>query len=273
MKINRPAAAVVLFAVAGVVKLPFEERFSKELRAKGLLQTPVGMDTRESLGQMGFAASLGGLRSLVASITYLQAYSAFEDTDWGKVDSLMTVTTRLQPREVSYWDEASWHQAYNAASAYQRDDKLRAALRSKLYRDHVERGVEILQEGLRYLPNNPKLLVKLGTIYAERLPQRQPRKAAEMFLRAYKNGANNFYERRAAYELFKLSERETDLQAYEIMKRYYDQGMKMKSSTIMNNLPILEERLGIPLEQRVKAQERDDPPKKPGIHPHPTQQP
>ncbi|MCE9519978.1 MAG: hypothetical protein K8R87_10545 [Verrucomicrobia bacterium] len=267
MKLNRKAAAVILFVVAGAVKLPLEERFSNKLRASGLLQMPVGMEARESLGQMGFAASLGGLRSLVASITYLQAYSAFEDTDWGKVDSLMTVTTRLQPREVSYWDEASWHQAYNAASSYQRDDKLRAALRSKLYRDHVERGVEILQEGLRFLPDNPKLLIKLGTIYAERLQQPQPRKAAEMFLRAFQNGANNFYERRAAYELFKLNEHETDLQAYEIMKRYYDQGMKMKSSTIMHNLPILEERLGIPPEQRVKAQERDDPLKAPNVQP------
>lgn len=261
MNFKRHIAAGLLLVVAGIVKLPFEERFSEELREKGLLQTPVGMDTRESLGQMGFAASLGGLRSLVASITYLQAYTAFEDTDWGRVDSLMAVTTRLQPREVSYWDEASWHQAYNAASFYQRDDSIRAALRSKLFRDHVERGVEILREGLRFLPEHPKLLVKLGTIHADR--QQQPRKAAEAFLLAYKNGANSFIERRAAYELFKLNERETDRQSYEILKRYYDQGMKMKNTTIMNILPVLEERLGIPPEQRVKAMERDDPPRAP----------
>lgn len=265
MKYKRHIAAGLLLVVAGIAKLPFEERFTEELRAKGLLQTPVGMDARESLGQMGFAASLGGLRSLVASITYLQAYTAFEDTDWGKVDSLMTVTTRLQPREVTYWDEASWHQAYNAASSYQRDDSIRAALRSKLFRDHVERGVEILQEGLRYLPDHPKLLIKLGTIYADR--QQQSRKAAEAFLLACKHGANSFYERRAAYELFKLNEREADIRSYEILKRYYDQGMKKKGTTIMNILPVLEERLNIPLEQRVKAQERDDPKKAPNHRP------
>ncbi len=217
MKLNRKAAAVVLLAIAGVTKLPLEENFSKNLRAKGLLQAPVGLDLREGLGQMGFAASLGGLRSLVASITYLQAYAAFEDTDWGKVDSLMTVTTRLQPGEASYWDEAAWHQAYNAASSYLRDDSLRAALRSRLYRDHVQRGVEILQEALRYLPDHPKLLAKLGAIYADR--QQEPRKAADAFLNAYKHGANSFYERRAAYEMVKINERESDRQAYEILKR------------------------------------------------------
>lgn len=265
MKLNRKAAAVALLAVAGVAKLPLEERFSEELRAKGLLQSPVGTDLRESLGQMGFAASLGGLRSLVASITYLQAYSAFEDTDWGKVDSLMTVTTRLQPREASYWDEASWHQAYNAASSYMRNEKLRAALRSKLYRDHVERGVEILQEGLRFLPDHPKLLAKLGTIYADR--QQEHRKAAEAFLSAYRNGANGFYERRAAYELAKLNERDTDRRAYDILRRHYDQGMRMKGTTIMTVLPLLEERLNIPPEQRAKAQEHDEPPKAPNLRP------
>ncbi|MEI6537295.1 MAG: hypothetical protein WCN98_18275, partial [Verrucomicrobiaceae bacterium] len=115
---NRKLAAFALLAAAGMAKLPLEQRLSDDLHAKSLLEDPVGVDMRESLGQMGFAASLGGLRSLVASITYLQAYSAFEDVDWGKVDSLMTMTTRLQPREPTYWDEASWHQAWNAASHY-----------------------------------------------------------------------------------------------------------------------------------------------------------
>ena len=110
---NRKLAALAIFIAGGIAKLPLEQRLSDDLHAKALLEEPVGIDMRENLGQMGFAASLGGLRSLVASITYLQAYSAFEDVDWGKVDSLMTITTRLQPREAIYWDDAAWHQAWN----------------------------------------------------------------------------------------------------------------------------------------------------------------
>lgn len=256
MKPSRKVIAVLLLATVGVAKLPFEERFSGELGRQGLLQMPMNVDMRESLGQMGFAASLGGLRSLVASITYLQAYTAFEDTDWAKVDSLMTVTTRLQPREANYWDEASWHQAYNAASAIMRDESMRAAIRSKLFRDHVQRGVDILLEGLRFLPGHPRLLARLGSTYTER--QQDSRKAAEAFLLAYQNGAGDFYERRAAYEMVKLSDRPSWEKAYAILKRYYDAGMRMKGTTIMVDLPILEERLGIPPEQRVKPQEHDD---------------
>ena len=42
------------------------------------------------------------------------------------------------------------------------------------------------------------------------------------------------------------------VKAYEILKRYYDMGMRKKGTTIMNDLPILEERLGIPPEKRCK---------------------
>ena len=251
---KRSVAAALLLAVAGLAKLPLEERFTEDLRAKKLLETPVGIDMRESLGQAGFAASLGGLRSLVASITYLQAYSAFEDVDWGKVDSLMTLTTRLQPLEVTYWDEAAWHMAYNAASYYQRTEK-RAVMRDRLYRDYVQRGIDILNEGLKFLPGHPKLLAKLGVIYAER--QIDPAEAATTFLRAYQSGAGSFYERYAAYQLVKVNTHEADLRAYEILKRYYDLGMRKKGTTIMVDLPILENRLGIPLDRRVKAEEQD----------------
>ncbi len=67
---------------------------------------------------------MGGLRSLVASITYLEAYTAFEDVDWGQVDLLMTLTTRLRDplTTPTYWEkEASWHMAYNAAAYYEQD--------------------------------------------------------------------------------------------------------------------------------------------------------
>ncbi len=245
---KKKLTAFALFIVAGIAKLPMEQRLSDDLHAKGLLEEPVGVDMVESIGQMGLAASFGGLRSLVASITYLQAYSAFEDVDWGKVDSLMTITTRLQPREVTYWDDAAWHQAWNAASHYLRDENLRAALRQKLFNDHVERGLVIINEGLRYLPENRKLLVRLGDLYCDR--KHDPAKSAEAYLAAYAHGALRFYERKAAYELVKVNDRAAWEHAYAILKKSYDDDLDTPS--VMTNLPILEQRLDIPPEKRVK---------------------
>lgn len=257
MKQKIPVLALLI--IIGLFKLPLENRLTATLKDQKLLDQGLDLSLRESLGQMGFAASLGGLRSLIASITYLQAYTAFENIDWGTVDSLMTLTTRLQPYEATYWEDAAWHMAYNAATNYQRNTELRAAIRNKLFRDHVLRGITILREGLRYLPDNPRLLSRLGDIYHDR--ERDPRLAAECYLKAYAHGAKNYYERMGAYELVKLNDRASWEKAYAILKRYYDQGARYAS--IMRDLPDLEAKLGIPVAQRIPppAQTQSPPPK------------
>ncbi len=240
-------AGILLLLVLGLAKLPLEEKLTGILREEGIIQPAPSLSLRESIPQIGFAAALGGMRSLVASIFYLDAFVAFENVEWGKVDSLMAITTRLQPREPLYWDDASWHMAYNAASSYQYNKNLRATIRSQLFREHVQRGIDILDKGLEFLPHNARLLTRLGDIYRDRLPN--PRKAADAYLDAHAHGAKDYYERMGAYELVKLDDRASWEKAYEIMKRYYDKGIKVPS--ILRDLPILEERLQIPANQRI----------------------
>ena len=255
MKFTGKPAALVLLAVIGVAKLPLEQRLSNELHEKQLLETPVELGMRESLGQVGLAASLGGLRSLVASVCYLQAYSAFEDVQWAKVDTLMTLVTQLQPREPNYWDNHSWHMAYNAAAYYQRTEKSEV-IRQQRYNQYVQRGVDILHEGLRYLPGSLKLLRTLGTTLADR--QSNPREAAEAFLSAYQLGKSDFDERRAAYQLAKLDDHPSQERAYQILSSYYDRGMQKQGTTIMVLLPQLEEKLDIAPEKRRKPMAEDN---------------
>ncbi|MFZ4764582.1 MAG: hypothetical protein ACOYMN_06470, partial [Roseimicrobium sp.] len=180
---------VLLFIALGVAKVPLEDAMTRSLRAQRLQMQPPQVEWQENFGQM-VLASLGGLRNLVASITYLEAYTAWSNVDWGQVDNLMTLTTRLQPTEPTYWDEASWHMAYNAASYYQRAKELRYAIRHKFYRDHVARGEAILREGLQFLPNDPKLLQRLGEVYRDR--KADPRLAAQYFLEAFEHGAPSY---------------------------------------------------------------------------------
>lgn len=237
---------IILMFALGAAKIPLEDALSRSLREQHLQMPPPDLNWQENFGQM-IVSTLGGLRNLVASITYLEAYVAFENLEWGTVDSLMTLTTRLQPDEPTYWEDASWHMAYNAAANYLRNNELRSAIRNKLFRDHVQRGITILEEGLRYLPDNPQLLMRLGDIYRDRKPD--PRLAAEAYLNAYAHGAKSFYERMGAYELVKLSDRASWEKAYAILKRYYDNGARYAS--IMRDLPVLEAKLGVPAEKRI----------------------
>jgi tetratricopeptide (TPR) repeat protein len=240
---------ILILVVLGVVKVPIEQALTESLRARGLQAPPPELGWQENFGQMALS-SLGGLRNLVASISYLEAYAAWEDLDWGRVDTLMTFATRLQPTEPTYWDEGSWHMAFNAAGAYLRDKKLRYAIKHKLYNDHVQRGITILEEGLKFNPEHPLLLKSLGYIYM--IQKKDSRLAAKYFLEAHAHGAPSMYERFAAYELVKVDDRASSEKAYEILKRYYDKGAPFtKMESLLRDLRILESRLNIPVSQRI----------------------
>jgi hypothetical protein len=253
-------ALAVLF-VLGLVKLPLEEHTTHTLREHRLLSRPIDLSFRENLGQMGFAASLGGLRSLVASVTYLQAYSAFENVDWGKVDSLFQLTTRLQPGYEKYWEEGSWHMAYNAASSYLYHTKKPRAIRHQLARDHVQRGIEILEEGLKFSPHSGILWAKLGEIYARRglnslnetFETLDAQKAGDCFLLAAENGALQVYERLGAYELVKTHDVRSHRRAYEVLVRNYWENKR--TPALIHNLKVLEELLSIPSPQRIRDED------------------
>jgi len=258
---KRRLLALAVLVVFGLVKLPLENAATHSLRSSRLLSKPIDLSLRESLGQMGFAASLGGLRSLVASITYLQAFTAFENVDWAKVDSLFQLTTRLQPGYGKYWVEASWHMAYNAASSYLLDTKVRPAIRHQLARNHVQRGLDILDEGLRFSPNDPGMWVEMGNIYArrglniitEQWESMDAKKAGECYLTGFKNGALPVYERLGAYELLRADDIESTRTAYDILKRNYDHSKRTPG--LIHNLKLAEEKLNIPAAQRIPDQE------------------
>jgi hypothetical protein len=172
------------------------------------------------------------------------------------VDSLMTLATRLQPHEPIYWEEAAWHMAYNAASNVERDKSLPPLLRAKMVKDYIQRGVDIMEESLHFLPDEPRLYLRLALIDKDRL--KDPRKAAQAFFDCYEHGGPDYAQRMGAYELTELNEHAADEKAYKILKMYYDLGMKKKGTTIMIDLPKLEERLGIPKDQRSVPQAEDD---------------
>lgn len=254
---KRKLQAIAVLLMLGLVKLPVEQSVTNSLRESKLLSPPLDLGLRENMGQMAFAASLGGLRSLVASITYLQAFTAFENVEWAKVDSLFQLTTKLQPGFAKYWQEGSWHMAYNAASGYFYDEKLRPAIRRQLARDHVKRGIDILEEGLRYLPEDPGIWKELAEIYARRglntltgtFGEMDARKAGECYLRSYKFGGLKVYERMGAYQLVTLDEPEANRTAYEVLKENYGEGFRTPS--LIHNLKLLENRLGVPMDQRI----------------------
>lgn len=244
---RRGYQALGVFILLGLLKLPVENTATRQFRAANLLSQPLDVGIGEQIGQMAFAASMGGLRSLIASITYLRAYRAWENIEWAKVDSLFQITTRLQPRYENYWDEASWHMAYNAASSYLYNEEIEPMVRGKLYEQHVQRGIDILNEGLRFLPDDARLWNALAEIYERRV--HDPKKAAECYLQVHRISHNDRYARFAGYQYAQASDPESWQKAYTLLKTAYDK--KQRTPSVIDQLKNLEEKLNLPLMQRI----------------------
>lgn len=248
---RRHLRALLAFMLLGVVKLLPEQAATDCMRNAGLLGQRLDFGLRENLGQMGFAASLGGLRSLVASITYLQAFAAFENVDWARVESLFGLTTSLQPRHDLYWDEAACHMAYDAASHYEHDLSRPELYRQNLYDTHVQRGIQFVERGLVFNPQSYRLHELLARLCEQRLRPPDRRRAAYEYREAFIHGALPYTGRFCAYNLLHLNEPEADQLAYKLLKASYDLGSR--SPTHLKNLRLAEQRLNLPPQQRIPA--------------------
>lgn len=234
------AGVLLLF---GVVKMPLEQGMTHDLRKRRLLEEPLRLGVGEDLGQAGLAALLGGLRGLAACMFQLRAHVEFTHVNWAKVDSLYKLVTRLQPREARYWEEAAWHMAYNAASFYLYNMELKPSLRGQLYHDHVKRGVAILEEGLKFLPDNPRLWQKLAEVHWART--KNYKLAGDAYWNSFTHGGLNFTERFAAYAWAQSTDQESWKKGYAILKRLYDGGKATPG--LIEYMQMLERHLGIPV--------------------------
>lgn len=252
---KRKLQALLALMLLGGLKLPLEHHAQAELRSHNVLYAPLDYNSRDAVGQLGFAATLGGLRSLVASVTYLMGFTAFEDVNWARVDMLFGLTTLLQPRFDVYWDDASGHMAYDAASFYNYDETRPSLYRKQLCRQYVQRGIDYLTDGLRHLPESDKLHASLGHLYARRQQPADHDLAGQHYLLAFQNGGLPMYERLAAYEWAQLDNSPARWkQAYEILKRARTtlKRLGVVPAGLTNALHTLEEKLAVPPTLRVQ---------------------
>lgn len=245
----RAIAVVVALLLAGAAKTPLEHRLFRERHQLHLHPPDLNLGLREQLGQLGFIAALSGFRSLVADVIFIQAHVAWERTEWSRVLLLFRQVTTLQPRSVLFWDMAGWHMAWNASAAAMNDlNQPRLALRVKAQREYFELGRDFLERGIKNNPEKPQLYEALARLYRDKY--RDHARAAEFFAAAAdKPGAPSYARRFSAYELSYCEGRERE--AYERLLQLYKQGDKERLPTLIRRLKFLEEKLNLPLDQRI----------------------
>ncbi|HWB01869.1 MAG TPA: hypothetical protein VG796_02520 [Verrucomicrobiales bacterium] len=216
--------ALLIIIAGGVVRLPLEQAYTKEMRKQQLLETPLNLSMRDELGQTFFIAVLGGFRSAVASIMELKSITAWQNSNWGVVDQYYSICTRLQPREEHYWESRAWHLAANARDTYLWDSMLSETGRHAQGQQYVEKGMDVIREGLRYLPESWKLWDRLGW-YASMPYNEKPdhAAAAEAYAKAAAlPGGRRFLWRMHVYEVAKIPGRERE--AWDKLLALYNSG-------------------------------------------------
>ncbi len=245
----RSALVALLLLAFGGLRVPIESSFAQQRRRAFFHETKLNLGLREQIGQLGFLAGLSGFRSLVADLVFIQAHVAWEETAWGRVLLLFREATTLQPRSLLFWDMAAWHMAWNAsvAALYDRSQP-NEALREKAAREYIALGKDFLERGIRNNPDRPQLYEALARLYRDKLENHAA--AARAYARAATlPGAHSYDERFAAYELSFAPGEEPA--AYAQLLALYHRGPEERLPTLLKRLKFLEDKLQIPLEERI----------------------
>src|SRR5437870_456173 len=249
----RTVAVLGVLIAVGTLKLPIESNLAALHRQEHFRGVEFNLDLREKIGQLGFIAALSGFRAVVADAVFIQAYTAWENTEWGRMLLLFRHITTLQPRVLLFWDTAAWHMAWNASVAAMNDrSQPRLALRVKAQREYFDLGKDFLEHGIQNNPDRPQLYEALARLYKEKYKDHE--RAAEFYAKAAAlPDAATFDRRFSAYELSYCEGRERE--AYERLRRLYDEGPRERLPTLIKRLKFLEDKLGMPQEQRIPDKE------------------
>jgi len=246
---RRKFVAILMLLVFGWIRLPFEIALEKEGRDAYFHGVKFDLSLRQRLSQTSFVAALSGFRVLVAEALFLHAHALWQDVNWGGMKADFDAMTALEPRCILFWDQASWHMAYNASIAvYEDKSQPREALRAKAQRDYWLLGEDYLLRGIANNPDVPNLYISLGNLYRYKFQDHC--RAAEAYGQAANiPGAPVYAHRFAVYELAECPGH--DREAYEKLLALYKKGEAERLPTLLKWLGILQEKLNVPAAQKI----------------------
>lgn len=240
---------VLILAVFGLARVPVETRLTQEHQAASFGNVKMNLGLREKIGQLGFLAALSGFRTIVADLLFIDANTAWQRVEYGRMNLLLNTVTTLAPRNVNFWDESAWHMAYNASVVAMDDPKQpKIALRLKAQHEYFMLGKDYAEHGIENVPDSYLLHQRLALIYKDKLQDHCA--AAAAFEKAAACPRAFSYEKRfAAYELSYCPGHERE--AWQRLRQLYDLGVQERLPTLESRLKDMEEKLQLPQEQRV----------------------
>lgn len=247
MKMSVKVAVLLAALLAfGFGRMAYESALARELQKARLFPQQLQIETRDRVDQTSLAVALGGLRTLVASMLNLRAFTCFTEQRWDELKRTYDAMVDFAPRTRYYWEAGSWHQAYNAASAYLDDSELPPARRRELWRSSIHWGRSFLERGIRNNPEDPVLRTQLGVLLLDpnkfiafRDKHEAFLEAADAYAFAARSGKMPAYAARfQLYALARIPGREAE--ALELARSLHARSPQNRTPTLLMLLYVLE---------------------------------
>ncbi|MDR1144915.1 MAG: tetratricopeptide repeat protein [Verrucomicrobiales bacterium] len=245
--------ALALIVIWGAGKVGWENRLAAERKVVMVGQDlPMSYQLRDSLGQGFTMAALGGFRGLAADSLWLSLTSAWQEQEWERVAALAEMCVLLQPRVAFFWDMGAWNLAWNASVAVEHGPVKGGIDRRKHdARRWIEAGKDLLERGIRVIPEKPILYQRLGDLYWRRLGNYE--QAAECYKEALQRPKAPLYLERSVGLM--LEKAKQDQAAYEYWRQLWqscqEHGVDQhRWDMVKEHIQKLETTLAIPTEQR-----------------------
>ncbi len=110
-----------------------------------------GKVTNIEIGTQFVAATLIGLKEVVAGLLWVRADEFFHTGNYAAVIPIVRVVTWLDPHQIDVYDTGSWHLSYNFTDSQERSD-----------RRYIPPAQALLREGIRNNPDIYDLYFDLG---------------------------------------------------------------------------------------------------------------
>ena len=178
----------------------------------GLSETHLG--EVDATGETMKLATLG-MRGVATVVLWEKANDYTKKKDWTKLKATLNQMVKLEPHFITVWRHQAWNLSYNVSAQF--DD----------YRERyhwVIKGIEFLQEGIRYNRREPKIVYDVGWFISQKIGRADESK---QFRRLFKQD-NDFHGPRP------LSERDNWLvgkQWYRQSEEMVDQGMRLRGTS------------------------------------------
>ncbi len=254
---RKTVLALLLVALFGLVRVPFEDRLQSRMETDGLLPIPLGVGMIDQMGQSAFLATLGGTRALVAIYMSLLAYDSWEQQEWGGVENSFDVIFKLQPQDIQAWILGAWHLHTNASiNMMERPDWKEWKLPSETTREevrdrYIDKGIDILRNAVRNNPESGKLYQEFAwTLWKKGM---DPCAAAEAYKKAIEHpGSLALVVRFYGYTLAECPGRERE--AYDYLLDIYldDKARALRTvPSVIIAVKDLEKKLDVPFLLRI----------------------